>query len=106
MERAVLPLLRGPRARAAGVAARHARRPAGTVRWTHHWARATNSFQWSRAHSLELQSARTFFGMFPEFLIGVPTAGRRNPQAARLIGSPVPAQRGSVPTPAGPAASS
>ncbi|MEU8216292.1 glycosyltransferase family 2 protein [Micromonospora taraxaci] len=80
----------------------------GDVRWTHHWARATNSFQWSRAHTLELQSARTFFGMFPEFLIGLPTAARRNPQAARLIGSPVPAQRGtgSVPTPAWPAASS
>ncbi|MET8045885.1 glycosyltransferase [Micromonospora sp. NPDC005215] len=66
----------------------------GDVRWTHHWARATNSFQWSRAHTLELQSARTFFGLFPEFVVGLPTAARRNPQAARLIGSSVPAQRG------------
>ncbi|MET8464028.1 glycosyltransferase family 2 protein [Micromonospora zamorensis] len=65
----------------------------GDVRWTHHWARATNSFQWSRAHTLELQSARTFFGMFPEFLIGLPLASRRNRQAARLIGSSVPTQR-------------
>ncbi len=65
----------------------------GDVRWTHHWARATNSFQWSRAHNLELQSARTFFGMFPEFLIGLPLAARRHRQAARLIGSPVPMQR-------------
>ncbi|MGC4748938.1 glycosyltransferase family 2 protein [Micromonospora sp. DT201] len=74
----------------------------GDVRWTHHWARATNSFRWSRAHSFELQSARTFFGMFPEFLIGLPLASRRNRQAASLIGSPVPAQRGpgeSVPSP-------
>ncbi|MEU2611315.1 glycosyltransferase family 2 protein [Micromonospora sp. NPDC007271] len=61
----------------------------GDVRWTHHWARATNSFQWSRAHTLELQSARIFFGMFPEFLIGLPPAARRHRQAARLIGSPV-----------------
>jgi N-acetylglucosaminyl-diphospho-decaprenol L-rhamnosyltransferase len=65
----------------------------GDVRWTHHWARATNSFQWSRAHTLELQSARTFFGMFPEFLVGLPLASRRNRQAARLIGSSVPTQR-------------
>jgi hypothetical protein len=38
---------------------------------------------------LELQSARTFFGMFPEFLIGLPPASRRHRQAARLIGLPV-----------------
>ncbi|MEU4470347.1 glycosyltransferase family 2 protein [Micromonospora sp. NPDC023888] len=68
----------------------------GDVRWTHHWARATNSFQWSRAHTLELQSARTFFGLFPEFVVGLPTAARRNPQAARLIGTSVPAQRGAT----------
>ncbi|MEU7588597.1 glycosyltransferase [Micromonospora sp. NPDC049230] len=76
----------------------------GDVRWTHHWARATNSFQWSRAHTLELQSARTFFGLFPEFVVGLPTAARRNPQAARLVGRSVPTQLGSggsVPTPAG-----
>ncbi|MFG1839540.1 glycosyltransferase family 2 protein [Micromonospora sp. NPDC049175] len=76
----------------------------GDVRWTHHWARATNSFQWSRAHTLELQSARTFFGLFPEFVVGLPTAARRNPQAARLIGTPVPAQRdGSLPSSTQPA---
>ncbi|MFG2045802.1 glycosyltransferase [Micromonospora sp. NPDC048935] len=68
----------------------------GDVRWTHHWARATNSFQWSRAHTLELQSARTFFGLFPEFVLGLPTAARRNPQAARLIGRSVPTQRGAA----------
>lgn len=62
----------------------------GDVRWTHHWARATNTFRWSRAHTLELQSAKTFFGMFPEFLIGLPPVTRRHCQAARLIGSPVP----------------
>ncbi|TDB80452.1 glycosyltransferase family 2 protein [Micromonospora sp. KC721] len=62
----------------------------GDVRWTHHWARATNSLRWSRAHSLELRSARTFFGMFPEFLVGLPPAARRHRHAARLIGSPVP----------------
>ncbi|MEU8331535.1 glycosyltransferase family 2 protein [Micromonospora sp. NPDC048839] len=76
----------------------------GDVRWTHHWARATNSFQWSRAHTLELQSARTFFGLFPEFVVGLPTAARRNPQAARLVGTPVPAQRdGSLPSSTQPA---
>ncbi|MGN9808274.1 glycosyltransferase [Micromonospora sp. BQ11] len=78
----------------------------GDVRWTHHWARATNSFQWSRAHTLELQSARTFFGMFPEFVLGLPPAARRHREAARLIGSPVPAQPTAFeppPTPAGPA---
>ncbi|SCG38809.1 hypothetical protein GA0070613_0573 [Micromonospora inositola] len=63
----------------------------GDVRWTHHWGRATNSFRWSRAHTLELQSARTFFGMFPEFLVGFPPAARRHRQAATLIGSPVSA---------------
>ncbi|MEU7927600.1 glycosyltransferase family 2 protein [Micromonospora sp. NPDC049801] len=62
----------------------------GDVRWTHHWGRATNSFRWSRAHTLELRSARTFFGMFPEFLTGLPPAPRRHRQAARLVGSPVP----------------
>ncbi|MEU4482413.1 glycosyltransferase family 2 protein [Micromonospora sp. NPDC023966] len=66
----------------------------GDVRWTHHWARATNSFRWSPAHNFELQSAKTFFGMFPEFLVGLPPAARRHRQAARLMGSPVP------PTPA------
>ncbi len=63
----------------------------GDVRWVHHWGRATNSFRWSRAHTLELRSARTFFGMFPEFLVGLPPVGRRHRQAARLVGSPVTA---------------
>ncbi|MFU8875688.1 glycosyltransferase family 2 protein [Micromonospora sp. SL4-19] len=79
----------------------------GDVRWTHHWARATNSFRWSKAHTLELQSARAFFGMFPEFLIGLPPASRRHRHAARLIGSRVSAHPGrdeAVPTPAPPAA--
>ncbi|MGK5738660.1 glycosyltransferase family 2 protein [Micromonospora sp. URMC 103] len=61
----------------------------GDVQWTHHWGRATNTFRWSKAHTLELQSARTFFGMFPEFLIGLPPASRRHREAARLIGSSV-----------------
>ncbi|MEU6202945.1 glycosyltransferase family 2 protein [Micromonospora musae] len=75
----------------------------GDVRWTHHWGRATNSFRWSRAHTLELRSARTFFGMFPEFLTGLPPASRRHREAARLIGSPVspvPAPRRGEPVPA------
>nr|WP_030501831.1 glycosyltransferase family 2 protein [Micromonospora purpureochromogenes] len=65
----------------------------GDVRWTHHWARATNSVRWSAAHTLELRSARIFFGMFPEFLVGLPPAARRHHRAAGLIGSRVPAPR-------------
>ncbi|MGX1613807.1 glycosyltransferase family 2 protein [Micromonospora chalcea] len=65
----------------------------GDVRWTHHWARATNSVRWSPAHTLELRSARIFFGMFPEFLVGLPPAARRHQRAAGLIGSRVPAPR-------------
>ncbi|WP_259276018.1 glycosyltransferase family 2 protein [Micromonospora chalcea] len=65
----------------------------GDVRWTHHWARATNSVRWSPAHTLELRSARIFFGMFPEFLVGLPPAARRHHRAAGLIGSRVPAPR-------------
>ncbi|WBC14309.1 glycosyltransferase family 2 protein [Micromonospora sp. WMMA1998] len=79
----------------------------GDVRWIHHWARATNSFRWSPAHTLELRSARTFFGMFPEFLVGLPPAARRHRRAARLIGSPVPASPVTpdpVPAPGPPAA--
>ncbi|WBB72506.1 glycosyltransferase [Micromonospora sp. WMMD1128] len=68
----------------------------GDVRWTHHWARATNSVRWSRAHNLELRSARTFFGMFPEFLVGLPRPERRHREAARLVGSPVPDGAGPV----------
>lgn len=65
----------------------------GDVRWTHHWARATNSFRWSQAHALELTSARTFFGMFPEFVIGLPLARRRHSRAAALVGSLVAERR-------------
>ncbi|MBM0236223.1 glycosyltransferase [Micromonospora sp. ATA32] len=61
----------------------------GDVQWKHHWARATNSFRWSRAHTLEVRSAMTFYRMFPEFLLGLPPAGRRHRRAAALIGSQV-----------------
>lgn len=70
----------------------------GDVRWTHHWARATNSLRWSRAHSLELRSARTFFGMFPEFVAGLPRPRSRHRQAAALVGTPVDAAVPSAPT--------
>jgi N-acetylglucosaminyl-diphospho-decaprenol L-rhamnosyltransferase len=59
----------------------------GDVRWTHDWARATNSLRWSRAHTLEVRAARTFFGMFPEFLVGLPPARRRHALAARHVGT-------------------
>jgi N-acetylglucosaminyl-diphospho-decaprenol L-rhamnosyltransferase len=68
----------------------------GDVRWIHHWARANNTLRWSRAHSQELRSARTFFAMFPEFVAGLPRARRRHPRAAALIGRPVVAP---APTP-------
>ncbi|SBT68432.1 Glycosyltransferase, GT2 family [Micromonospora sediminicola] len=76
----------------------------GDVRWTHHWARATNSLRWSRAHTLELRSARTFFGMFPEFLLGLPRPARRHQRAARMIGSLVPSTVADPPEGAGPGA--
>ncbi|GIG62100.1 glucosyltransferase [Longispora fulva] len=59
----------------------------GDVRWTHHWGRATNTFRWSRAHSLELKAARTFYGMYPEFVLGVPGARRRHRLAAAHQGT-------------------
>jgi N-acetylglucosaminyl-diphospho-decaprenol L-rhamnosyltransferase len=65
----------------------------GDVRWVHHWGRATNSLRWSGAHAREVRSARTFFAMFPEFLIGLPPASRRHPEAARRVGSRVPARQ-------------
>ncbi|GAA4701174.1 glycosyltransferase [Phytohabitans rumicis] len=68
----------------------------GDVRWTHHWARATNSFRWSRAHTLEIKGARTFYGMFPEFIVGLPPAGRRHRQANALLGTPVNSEEQSV----------
>jgi N-acetylglucosaminyl-diphospho-decaprenol L-rhamnosyltransferase len=60
----------------------------GDVRWTHHWGRATNTFKWSRAHNLELKAARTFYGMYPEFVLGVglPRMRRRHQVPARLAG--------------------
>ncbi|WP_433215046.1 glycosyltransferase family 2 protein [Dactylosporangium sp. CS-047395] len=60
----------------------------GDVRWTHHWGRATNTFKWSRAHNLELRAAWTFYGMYPEFVLGVsrPRLRRRHVVAARLAG--------------------
>jgi GT2 family glycosyltransferase len=71
----------------------------GYVRWIHHWARANNSLRWSRAHSQELRSARTFFGMFPEFVAGLPRARRRHPRAAALVGMPVVDPAPSPPAP-------
>jgi N-acetylglucosaminyl-diphospho-decaprenol L-rhamnosyltransferase len=64
----------------------------GDVRWTHHWARATNTFRWSKAHTYEIRAARTFYGMFPEFLFGLPRAARRHPLAAAHSGLVVGAQ--------------
>ncbi|GAA0731741.1 glycosyltransferase family 2 protein [Dactylosporangium roseum] len=63
----------------------------GDVRWTHHWARATNSFKWSRAHNLELRAARTFYNIYPEFVLGVPRPRlrRRHALPARLVGRKV-----------------
>lgn len=63
----------------------------GDVRWTHHWGRATNTFKWSRAHNLELRSAWTFYGMYPEFVLGVgrPRLRRRHIVPARLAGRKV-----------------
>ncbi len=60
----------------------------GDVRWTHHWARATNSFKWSRAHNLELRAARTFYSIYPEFVLGMPRPRlrRRHLLPARLVG--------------------
>jgi N-acetylglucosaminyl-diphospho-decaprenol L-rhamnosyltransferase len=61
----------------------------GDVRWTHHWARATNTFRWSKAHSYEIRAARTFYRTHPEFLFGLPAARRRHALAATHSGQPV-----------------
>jgi GT2 family glycosyltransferase len=61
----------------------------GDVRWTHHWGRATNTLRWNRAHSLELRAARTFYGMYPEFVLGVPRPARRHRTIAKLAGQKV-----------------
>jgi N-acetylglucosaminyl-diphospho-decaprenol L-rhamnosyltransferase len=59
----------------------------GDVRWVHHWGRATNSLRWSKAHTMEIRAARIFYGMFPEFVLGVPPARWRHRLAARRSGS-------------------
>jgi N-acetylglucosaminyl-diphospho-decaprenol L-rhamnosyltransferase len=61
----------------------------GDVRWVHHWRRANNTFRWSRAHNMELRGARTFYGMHPEFVLGLPRPSMRHPAATRLTGRPV-----------------
>jgi GT2 family glycosyltransferase len=58
----------------------------GDVRWVHHWSRATNTLRWSRAHSLEIRAARTFYRMHPEFVFGFPTVRRRHELAAQRLG--------------------
>jgi N-acetylglucosaminyl-diphospho-decaprenol L-rhamnosyltransferase len=58
----------------------------GDVRWVHHWSRATNQLRWSRAHTLEIRAARIFYGMYPEFVLGVPAVSRRHRLAARRTG--------------------
>jgi GT2 family glycosyltransferase len=63
----------------------------GDVRWTHLWGRATNTLRWNRAHNLELRAAWTFYGMYPEFLLGVPRPARRHRAIAALAGHRVDA---------------
>jgi N-acetylglucosaminyl-diphospho-decaprenol L-rhamnosyltransferase len=58
----------------------------GSVRWVHHWSRATNTLRWSRAHSLEIVAARVFYRMFPEFVLGVPRVRARHGLAAERNG--------------------
>ncbi len=65
----------------------------GDVRWTHHWTRATNTLVPSRAHRYELRAAKTFYGMYPEFLGVHPWAKRRHRLAAARTGRPVGADR-------------
>ena len=65
----------------------------GDVRWTHYWTRATNTLVPSRAHRYELRAARTFYGMYPEFLGVHPWAKRRHRLAAARTGRPVGADR-------------
>jgi GT2 family glycosyltransferase len=63
----------------------------GDVRWTHHWERATNALRLSKAHLNEVRSARTFYGMYPEFVLSVPSVRKRHPLAAERTGTRVPA---------------
>lgn len=58
----------------------------GDVRWVHHWSRATNTLRWNRAHNLEIRAARIFYGMFPEFVFGLPKPARRHALAAKWTG--------------------
>jgi N-acetylglucosaminyl-diphospho-decaprenol L-rhamnosyltransferase len=58
----------------------------GDVQWVHHWARATNSLKWSNAHTREVRAASIFYGMFPEFVLGVPAVRRRHGLAAQRSG--------------------
>ncbi|MEE3919910.1 hypothetical protein V2I01_21345 [Micromonospora sp. BRA006-A] len=61
----------------------------GDVRWTHHGlARRTRCA--GPGATLELRSARTFFGLYPEFLVGLPRPARRHRRAAGLVGTAVP----------------
>ena len=62
----------------------------GDVRWVHQWGRATNTLRLSKAHRYELRSARTFYGMYPEFVFGLPRPGRRNAMARAQCGTSVP----------------
>ena len=58
----------------------------GDVRWVHHWARETNRLRWTPAHTNEIRAARIFYGMYPEFVLGLPRAGRRHRLAAKMTG--------------------
>jgi N-acetylglucosaminyl-diphospho-decaprenol L-rhamnosyltransferase len=58
----------------------------GDVRWVHHWGRATNSLRWSNAHTMEIRAAKIFYGMFPEFVFGLPLARWRHGLAAQRSG--------------------
>jgi N-acetylglucosaminyl-diphospho-decaprenol L-rhamnosyltransferase len=61
----------------------------GDVRWTHRWGRATNTLRLSRAHRYELRSARTFYGMYPEFVFGLPRPSWRHAMARERCGMSV-----------------
>jgi GT2 family glycosyltransferase len=69
----------------------------GDVRWVHHWRRANNTLRWSQAHNLELRAARTFYGMHPEFVFGLPRPKVRHTLAARLSGRAVTVDLTEVP---------
>jgi N-acetylglucosaminyl-diphospho-decaprenol L-rhamnosyltransferase len=75
----------------------------GDVRWAHRWARATNTLRPSRAHRYELRAARTFYGMFPEFVFGLPRPTRRHALARARCGTSVLAASGPDGVPGGPA---